>query len=216
MSLNHSSDGVTPLSSLGLTPIQNTPVVISSTQSLEAGLPFHPATIQEVPYYPSPSQDPYHSVSEPIYESPAVYRKPAVDASVASSPSTIQGSSQFQDVHQYDYSYKDINYTPKITENKKEWIEKLVARIKNPSAVQGIHLIMANVGTLNNMDTTNQKRAEDLLADLSYYIEKTNNTDVLNLLEEQMADMFNLGQCAQGRVTRLWQLVCLFETVPQK
>lgn len=159
---------------------------------------------------------PIEAIYSTAYSTPAVYRAPAVDMQMGGSTASINGSSQFQDIHQYDYSYRDISYEPRITTDKQIWIEKLVQRLKNPSAIQGVSLIMANLGTMNNLDTTNQKRAEDLLADLSYYIETTNNTDILELLEEQMADMFHLGQCAQGRVTRLWQLVCLFETVPQK
>lgn len=146
--------------------------------------------------------------SQAVYASPAVFSTPANDPTPVT---PIVGSAQFQDIHVYDYTYRDIPYQPKVTSDKKAWIEKLVVRLKNPSAIQGIQLILANMGTLNNMDTTNQKRAEDLLADLSYYIETTNNSDMIDLLEEQMTDMFHLGQCAQGRVTRLWQLVCLFE-----
>jgi hypothetical protein len=111
----------------------------------------------------------------------------------------------FRDVHVYDYSYRDVEYTPLVRENKRGWIERIIPHMKNPLAIQGIHLILANIDTLNNFDTTNQKRAEDLLADLSYSILE-NKAELLDLLEEQLADMFQLGQCAQGRVTRLWQL----------
>jgi hypothetical protein len=111
----------------------------------------------------------------------------------------------FRDVHVYDYSYREEKYTPLINEGQREWIEKLIPKMSNPVAVQGLGLILANIGTLNNFDNTNQKRAEDLLADLAYVI-LTRDTDLLPLLEEQLADMYQLGQCAQGRVTRLWQL----------
>ena len=114
-------------------------------------------------------------------------------------------SQAFRDVHEYDYSYKDHNYTPLVSENQTEWIQRLIPKIKNPIASQAINLILANNGHLNNFDTTNQKRAEDLLADIAYVI-LTKDTDLLDLLEEQLADMYQLGQCAQGRVTRLWQL----------
>lgn len=113
--------------------------------------------------------------------------------------------SAFRDVHVYDYSYRDLEYTPLVQGDKRQWIERLIPLMKNPIAVQGLHLIVANINTLNNFDTTNQKRAEDLLADVAYAIIE-NKAELLDLLEEQLADMYQLGQCAQGRVTRMWQL----------
>lgn len=119
----------------------------------------------------------------------------------------------FRDVHEYDYSYRSIEYTPKIVdiEEKKRLIEQLLLKIKSPIAKQGIHLITSNIGNSINTDTTNLKNAEDILADLSHIILTTNNEDLLQLLEEQMIDMVQLGQCAQGRVTRLWQLLTIFQ-----
>jgi hypothetical protein len=118
-------------------------------------------------------------------------------------------SNLFQDVHQYDYSYRDLPYTPVVTtlEERKRLILELEETVTNPSARLGIHLIYANAGTMNNSDNTNGKQAEDLLADLAHTILVENNVDILPLLEEQMADMFHLGQCAQGKTTRLWQLI---------
>jgi hypothetical protein len=121
----------------------------------------------------------------------------------------ISTESQFRDVHVYDYTYKDSEYTPLVSGDKREWIERLLPKMRNSTAIQGVQLILANIGHLNNFDTTNQKRAEDLLADIAYVI-LTRDTDMLSLLEEQLADMYHLGQCAQGRVTRLWQLRHLF------
>ena len=118
-------------------------------------------------------------------------------------------SNLFQDVHQYDYSYKDLPYNPIVTslEERKRLILELEDKVTNPSARLGIHLIYANAGTMNNLDNTNGKQAEDLLADLAHSILVENQVDILPLLEEQMADMFHLGQCAQGKTTRLWQLI---------
>lgn len=125
---------------------------------------------------------------------------------------TVQQTPQqsFQDVHVYDYTYKESEYKELVSGDKREWMEKLIPLFKNPIAIQGLHLIIANTGTLNNFDATNQKKAEDLLADISYAIHHK-DTDLLPLLEEQLADMYLLGQCAQGRVTRLWQLRQLLE-----
>lgn len=121
------------------------------------------------------------------------------------------GPSSFRDVHHYDYSYKEVEYTPSITdpEEKIRWMDQLAGRMKSALAISGLKLIRANHGTLNNLDTTNQKRAEDLLADLAKYIIEKENGDIQALLEEQLEDMYQLGQCAQGRTTRLWQLIQL-------
>ena len=143
-----------------------------------------------------------------LYRTPSAtpYLITPITASPLTTPHLAQPPAQsFRDVHVYDYSYKDRPYTPLVTENQIEWIQRLIPKMKNPVAIQGIHLILANTGNLNNFDTTNQKRAEDLLADLAHVI-LTKDTDLLELLEEQLVDMYQLGQCAQGRVTRLWQL----------
>ena len=131
----------------------------------------------------------------------------ASSISAASSSISAANASSFRDVHVYDYSYKDLEYTPLVS-NPREWIERLIPLMRNPVAIQGLHLILANINTLNNFDTTNQKRAEDLLADIAYSILEK-KSELLELLEEQLADMYQLGQCAQGRVTRLWQLRAL-------
>ncbi len=148
--------------------------------------------------YRTPSTTPYLLAPAVSSASPSQPQPPA-------SQSAAPASQSFRDVHMYDYSYKDRPYTPLVTENQTEWIQRLIPKMKNPVAIQGIHLILANAGHLNNYDTTNQKRAEDLLADLAHVI-LTKDTDLLELLEEQLSDMYQLGQCAQGRVTRLWQL----------
>jgi hypothetical protein len=143
---------------------------------------------------------------------------PPVIAPIVQPSEPVINSNLFQDVHQYDYSYKDLAYTPLVTtlEDRKRWILELEQTVKNPSARLGIHLIYANAGTLNNLDTTNSKQAEDLLADLAYAIIHDKQEGLLPLLEEQMADMFHLGQCVQGRTTRLWQLILLIQKKEDK
>jgi hypothetical protein len=111
------------------------------------------------------------------------------------------------DVHQFDYSYSNQHHklVELPNESKREWIQRLIDKMSNPSARQGAHLILANIGMEANRDTTNQKSAEDLLVLLSQYI-FTKDESFLFLVEEQLSDMLYLGQCAQGRTTRLWQL----------
>lgn len=132
-----------------------------------------------------------------------------VFSSVSTSPSTPSTepsapASTFRDVHEYDYTYRQA-YHPVVKE-KEVWIDRLRTRMTRPLAIAGLDLIRANQGGMGNLDTTNDKRAEDLLADLAKHIVET-ESDLLELLEEQLEDMYSLGQCAQGRTTRLWQLL---------
>jgi hypothetical protein len=114
----------------------------------------------------------------------------------------------FQDVHQFDYSYKDQPFVCDMTDDEKiKWIHAIKSRMTNPIAQHGVDLILANVNQNANLDLTNQKRAEDLLAVLSKHMDSDSN--LLPLLEEQLQDMVQLGQCAQGRTTRLWQIYTL-------
>jgi hypothetical protein len=62
-----------------------------------------------------------------------------------------------------------------------------------------------NIDNTANLDSTNQKTADDLLVLLAKHVLEKDR-DILPLVEEQLQDMVELGQCAQGRTTRLWQL----------
>ena len=114
----------------------------------------------------------------------------------------------FQDVHQFDYTYKDQDFALDMTDEEKiKWIHAIKSRMTNPIAQHGVDLILANINQDANLDRTNQKRAEDLLAAISKHIETDQN--LLPVIEEQLQDMVQLGQCAQGRTTRLWQIYTL-------
>ncbi len=125
-----------------------------------------------------------------------------------STPSTEPSApaSTFRDVHEYDYTYRQAYHPVVEVKEKAVWIDRLRTRMTRPLAIAGLDLIRANQGGMGNLDTTNDKRAEDLLADLAKHIVET-ESDLLELLEEQLEDMYSLGQCAQGRTTRLWQLL---------
>lgn len=126
----------------------------------------------------------------------------------AYAPLVASAPSAFRDVHAYDYTYREAAYAPAVAaEDRPAWIERLRERMTRPLAIAGLALIQANHGHMGNLDTTNGKRAEDLLADLAKHIIETESADLLALLEEQLEDMYSLGQCAQGRTTRLWQLL---------
>jgi hypothetical protein len=116
--------------------------------------------------------------------------------------------SLFKDVHQFDYSYKDQPFLFDMADEEKiKWIHTIKSRMTNPIAQHGVDLILANINQNANYDVTNQKRAEDLLAVISKHIDT--DPHLLPLIEEQLQDMVQLGQCAQGRTTRLWQIYTL-------
>ena len=114
----------------------------------------------------------------------------------------------FIDVHTFDYSYVTHNHkeVQLTNQEKQDWITKLIAMMTDPIAKQGAHLISVNIGNLANMDRTNNKSAEDILVLLAQYIIQKDRS-LLPMVEEQLMDMVELGQCAQGRTTRLWQLL---------
>ena len=122
-------------------------------------------------------------------------------------PQLHPNSNQFIDIHTFDYTYADkqLEELKLNDEEKVEWIKKLMDCMKNPLAIEGSRLILSNIGMHANLDQTNQKRAEDLLVLLSKHVLEKDSS-FLELLEEQLIDMVQLGQCAQGRTTRLWQL----------
>jgi len=80
--------------------------------------------------------------------------------------------------------------------------------VNNP-AVQGINLIYNNIG--DNIDTINNLDARKLLfLIIKYYnslSDETQKNDLINILAEQMSDMYNNGQCSQGRTIRLIQIL---------
>ena len=115
--------------------------------------------------------------------------------------------STFIDVHTFDYSYVNKEHEPVLLskEEKIQLLEELRASMTNQMARQGVHMIIANIDNIANRDSTNQKTADDILVLLAKHILEKDK-DMLPLVEEQLQDMVELGQCAQGRTTRLWQL----------
>lgn len=113
----------------------------------------------------------------------------------------------FTDVHTFDYSYRD-SVAPIVAltnAQKHQILSTFMTQMTNMIAIQGVNIIIANIGHDANRDTTNQKNAEDIMVVLAQHC-MNNDPSIIPLLEEQLQDMVQLGQCAQGRTTRLWQL----------
>ena len=72
--------------------------------------------------------------------------------------------------------------------------------------------IIADIGSQRNLDTTNGISADDVLC---LALPHVTNADFLNCLEEQLLGM-STGFCAQGRTTRLWQVVLAFSNFKEE
>jgi len=115
-------------------------------------------------------------------------------------------SNNYIDVHVYDGA---LLIPPLIsyTESEKcEQIQRLQIKLTNSNAIAMIKLIESCIinKTQENYDVANKVDASDLLANI--LSEKYD--DIIDILEEQLEDVFLLGQCPQGRTTRLLQILC--------
>ena len=152
--------------------------------------------------------NPFLSVHELMKQSNQLPHTPPSSPSLefVHAPTVHPLVNSFRDVHVYDYSYQHESYEMNMTrEEKIVLMESIRDRMTNPMARSGAEMIMANMDGDANWDRTNNKRAEDLLALISKHLP----ADLLYLVEEQLQDMVQLGQCAQGRTTRLWQIYLL-------
>ena len=78
-------------------------------------------------------------------------------------------------------------------------------------SLQGLILIVENTQGSSNFDPVNNIYADDLLVEICKKISNSSEThDILVNIAEQLGDMYNLGQCPQGRTTRLYQLYLSF------
>lgn len=86
-----------------------------------------------------------------------------------------------------------------------ELIEKINATTNKykPTSITSVNLIKSSISSTANYDASNNLRADNLL-----YVLCENDKIELDVLMEQLSDIITSGQCPQGRVHRLWQLVC--------
>jgi len=73
-----------------------------------------------------------------------------------------------------------------------------------PRCLDALRLVALSTGTPANYDATNGVRADDLLAAIA---EAAIEDDLLPALAEQLSDVVTGGSCAQGRCTRLAQIL---------
>lgn len=136
--------------------------------------------------------------------------------------------SVFIDVHEFDGKW---NFVPKQNYTRQEKIKEFehllelfkIHRINNQYSVchKGIHLISNNIQLPDNYDSKNKVYADDILMEICMKIKglqldsviNKNEIikDILSLIDEQVSDMYRLGQCSQGRSTRLYQIYLTLE-----
>lgn len=107
----------------------------------------------------------------------------------------------FRDVHYYDGQGVSIKLSEEVPsrEEMKKAFNQLIRVLRNPSAGSMVHIIYSR----NGYDGINKINTDLLLYNIiCSYI----TIDLFYLLEEQLADNYNLGQCLQGVSWRLRQI----------
>ncbi len=120
--------------------------------------------------------------------------------------------STFRDVHTYDGSlqseYTKVNDA--TTADKLRLFGDFVKKLAHPFAIQMIMIIMHDLqnnkqGEFANLDQKNNLDCTDILTDICIKLNENSEID-LGFIEEQIVDIFRLGQCSQGRTTRFLQI----------
>lgn len=121
-----------------------------------------------------------------------------------SSSTQPQNSMRFRDVHCYDgklTSPPDIHIRHFEMAEKQELFKKLNFILSNPRASWMVSRMLSEH---DMFDPSNKMTPSDILATI---LTRRMTIDILGLLEEQLADIALLGQCPQGRSTRLIQIL---------
>lgn len=107
----------------------------------------------------------------------------------------------------------------KLSETKRELFAKLAEEIKTAkveerfrlTALQAIHIIDRDIHQPGNYDCTNGIYADDVLYLVCKRMYSDKEIEIFDYLTEQLSDIITSGQCAQGRSTRLFQLLRTLE-----
>lgn len=119
--------------------------------------------------------------------------------------SPIRPETSFQNVHSYDRKLEYRQEIPRYPHDIKESLFQKVQSLLNPDA----SLMIQEIRQGGNYDSINMYDASDILYHL--LINSQGDTqDMYKNLNEQLADMYKLGKCPQGRVIRLLSLVNAF------
>lgn len=116
----------------------------------------------------------------------------------------------FIDIHTFDNKWEFIPHIDisNISHNDKIQIFMwLVDEIEDISP--GLELLLDDIFTPNNNDTTHNVLAEDILLCICIKLKEMKEEerqDYYKLLNDQMMDMYQLGRCPIGRTARLYQI----------
>ena len=123
-------------------------------------------------------------------------------------------------VHNYDnkLNIEIIKYINSYTEeiNKtilQDFFNEFIKINGNNSSSNGLYLIINEKTYLDNIDNLNQLDARKILQIIINIYNKSNieiKKNIIEVIKEQMEDMFNTGQCSQGRTIRLFQILSSF------
>lgn len=124
-----------------------------------------------------------------------------------------------RNVHEYDGKLVKTDI-PVIEKNEEErLLARFMQRRMQHAAIFISRSILSSDHAQQNNDTINGLDARRLFVYVLHLIDKLPEEDHGewdHLLEEQLADMTNLGPCPQGRTIRLWQLVSSLSDVNTK
>ena len=114
---------------------------------------------------------------------------------------------QFIDVHLFDGQLKNKYVSIKnfSIEEKHNMFNILKNQLKCKSSIDMVEIIILDLKVPKgaNYQIENDMDCSDILADIIIY---KDFKDILGVLEEQLEDIFNLGRCNSGRVTRFFQI----------
>ena len=118
-------------------------------------------------------------------------------------------SSNFQDVHIYDGKW-DENIPSYSEEYKKRILSIFRSVLINQNMkCEGIDLLITDIGKDSNYESCSKLYADDILVSILKKIDTFDKYDklkIFKLINEQLDDMYQLGRCPSGRVTRLIQI----------
>jgi hypothetical protein len=120
-------------------------------------------------------------------------------------------SNKFLNVHIFDGKLKGL-FTPSriySVDDKKDAFYNLIGKLNNQAAIITVQTMINDLSFNNNRNYQHENNIDssDILMELIQWID---NLDILQGLDEQLADAKNLGICPSGRVTRLFQLWSAF------
>ncbi|MDD4930645.1 MAG: hypothetical protein PHG66_00630 [Candidatus Colwellbacteria bacterium] len=125
--------------------------------------------------------------------------------------------SRYIDVHVYDGKWTHNIKTTTSLEDKCILFNRLYQNIKDlgveSTSLQGLILVVENAQKPSNFDSTNNIYSDDILAEICKRMidmSAEKQHDIIVNIAEQLSDMYKLGQCPQGRSTRLYQLYLSF------